>query len=132
MARYKGFRIEMNRAAVARVIEAANRAAEMTTREILTDIEKEQVVPMDHEGELSSTATVDRSERAKGRFRIVYTTPYARRLYWHPEYKFQKGYHANARGEWLEPWLKGERKDFPHKKFTRLFKRELLRTMGKV
>jgi hypothetical protein len=132
MARYKGYHIKMNRAAIARVVEAANRAAEMTTYEILVDIEKAQVVPMDNEGVLSATAMVDSSQKARGRFRIVYATPYARRLYWHPEYRFQQGYHANARGEWLELWLKGERKEFPHRKFSRLFRRELLRTMGKV
>lgn len=35
-------------------------------------------------------------------------TPYARRLYFHPEYNFQKngeGRNHNAQGEWAQPWL---------------------------
>lgn len=34
-------------------------------------------------------------------------TPYARRLYHHPEYDFQKVNNANAQGKWMEPWLPG-------------------------
>lgn len=33
--------------------------------------------------------------------------PYAKRLYYHPEYDFQKGNNENAQGEWLKPWLPG-------------------------
>ena len=38
---------------------------------------------------------------------LVTDTPYARRLYHHPEYHFQTGKNANARGEWLHDWLPG-------------------------
>lgn len=33
--------------------------------------------------------------------------PYARRLYFHPEYNFHYGKNQNAQGEWLKPWLPG-------------------------
>ena len=38
---------------------------------------------------------------------LVTDTPYARRLYHHPEYHFQTGKNPNARGEWLHDWLPG-------------------------
>lgn len=34
-------------------------------------------------------------------------TPYARRLYFHPEYDFQTVNNPNAQGKWAEPWLPG-------------------------
>lgn len=38
---------------------------------------------------------------------LVTDTPYARRLYFHPEYNFQTANNANARGEWLRDWMPG-------------------------
>lgn len=34
-------------------------------------------------------------------------TPYARRLYFHPEYNFQTVNNPNAQGEWAQPWAPG-------------------------
>lgn len=41
-------------------------------------------------------------------------TPYARRLYFHPEYDFQKApKNENAQGKWAEHWLEGgDRENF--------------------
>lgn len=33
--------------------------------------------------------------------------PYARRLYYHPEYNFQTVNNPNAQGRWLDHWLPG-------------------------
>ena len=38
---------------------------------------------------------------------LVTDTPYARRLYFHPEYNFQTANNANARGRWLRDWMPG-------------------------
>ncbi|MDN6288884.1 MAG: minor capsid protein [Tetragenococcus koreensis] len=40
------------------------------------------------------------SELGKGR--LVWDTPYARRLYWNPQYNFSKDRNPNARGKWAE------------------------------
>ena len=37
----------------------------------------------------------------------LHLMPYARRLYYHPEYHFNKEHNPNAGGKWLAPWLKG-------------------------
>lgn len=36
---------------------------------------------------------------------VVWATPYASRLYYHPEYHFSKDKNPNARGKWFE-WAK--------------------------
>lgn len=33
---------------------------------------------------------------------IEWNTPYARRLYWNPQYNFRKDKNPNARGKWFE------------------------------
>lgn len=37
-----------------------------------------------------------------GKGEVVWDTPYAKRLYWHPEYDFSKDSNPNARGAWFE------------------------------
>lgn len=65
---------------------------------------------------------------------MVHSTPYARRMYYHPEYHFHKekwkdkrGEHdgnANARGEWYEDWLPGGSKDEDcQKAYKQIYKR---------
>lgn len=116
-----GYKIVINRAAVNRLVQAAIVAAEQTAYAVMQDVEEDQVVPMEV-GTLAN-ASIDSTEKAKGKFKLVYNTPYARRLYWHPEYNFRTDKNSNARGEWLEPWLTGEKKDFARKAFVTLFKK---------
>jgi hypothetical protein len=33
---------------------------------------------------------------------VIWDTPYAHRLYWHPEYNFSLDRNPNARGKWFE------------------------------
>lgn len=77
-------------------------------------------------GTLQNESTfVDTSESARGRVSLVSSTPYARRLYYHPEYNFYKGENPDAGGEWFQPYLPGGKKsDFAKKVFKALYKRE--------
>ena len=80
------------------------------------EIREEQVIPR-MDGTLSGEAfTVDDSKRKQGVVRFNFTTPYARRLYYHPEYNFHhepwtdsKGRNhdgnPNAQGLWMELWM---------------------------
>ena len=54
---------------------------------------------------------------SKSRYQIIYDTPYARRLYWHPEYNFRKDKNPNAGGLWMQPYIDGAKKDFFRKAF---------------
>lgn len=52
------------------------------------------------------------------------SAPYARRLYYHPEYDFQTEANPNAKGKWFEDWVTGRKKDFAGKIFAKLYKKE--------
>lgn len=119
------FKIKLYPAKVAVVVEAAIVAAEQTAFAIKSDVEEAQVLPFET-GDLSNS-DVDRSKRSSGQFILVHSTPYARRLYWHPEYNFRTDKNPNARGEWYEPWLTGDRKNFANNAFRVLFRRQMKR-----
>ena len=59
-----------------------------------------------------------------GKVSLITSTPYARRMYFHPEYNFQTKENANARGNWYEPWISGKDKDFCSKAFSQFYKKE--------
>ena len=72
----------------------------------------------------NQTFTVSEADSGDVIARLVTGAPQARRLYYHPEYNFQTVNNPNAGGEWLEPWLEGDRKDFAQDTFTELYKKE--------
>lgn len=75
-------------------------------------------------GNLQNNSTfVDDSNKYQNKVKIVSDTPYARRLYFHPEFNFSKVENANAGGQWFEPYISGDKKDFAAKTFSRLMRR---------
>ncbi len=103
--------------------KAVQKSLEETAAAVMTDVKDAGVMPMD-KGVLQNQSTfVDDSESAQGIVRIVSDTPYARRLYYHPEYNFRTSENENAGGKWLEPWLSGEKKDFAANAFQTLMQR---------
>lgn len=72
-----------------------------TTDLLLGEIEDAQVIPKD-QGSLENHHEVHHPEEKRAE--IVASTPYARRLYMHPEYDFRNGENANAKGAWFEDW----------------------------
>ena len=111
--------------AINKIDKATIRALEKAAEAVHTEIVQAQVIPFDT-GHLQNDSTfVDTSESSKGHVDIVSSTPYARRLYYHPEYHFQTKNNRQARGKWFEPWLPGgEHEDFPSKAFAKLLKKE--------
>ena len=113
--------IKLNNANINRLIEAHKKALEITTEVVLSDIKTSAVVPKDT-GELERSSFIDLSEVNNMITRIVFDTPYARRLYWHPEYNFRKDKNPNAQGKWMEAYLTGERKNFIKDTYSKFFK----------
>lgn len=76
-------------------------------------------------GTLQNESTfVDYRKSNSGVASIVSSTPYARRLYYHPEYHFDKGENPDAKGKWYEDWMPGgKHEDFCQKAFAELYKR---------
>ena len=120
--------VKLNNAKINRLIDAHTKALEMTTEAVLSDIKTSAVVPKDT-GELERSGFVDLSEIKNYIARIVFDTPYARRLYWHPEYNFRKDKNANAQGKWMESYLTGEKQQFikdTYSKFIKMLSKGLI------
>lgn len=84
---------------------------------ILEDVKDSQTIPFDS-GVLQNDSTyVDFSKAQQGEVRIVSDTPYARRLYFHPEYNFNQEHNPNAGGGWFEPYISGGKKDMAQERF---------------
>lgn len=123
-------KIKIDPRKVDKVVKIAIQAAEQVAYAIKQSVDEEQVVPFET-GDLNNGSFVDSSKRDSGKFSLVFSTPYARRLYWHPEYNFRTDKNPNARGEWLEPWLTGDKKFFANRSFGIRFRR-MLRQKGMI
>lgn len=115
--------IKLNNANINKLIEAHSKALEMTADAVLSDIKTSQVVPKDKGATgLEGSGFVDISEIKNFIVRVVFNTPYARRLYWHPEYNFRKDKNPNAQGKWMESYLTGEKQQFIKNTYSTFFK----------
>ncbi|MBR1528004.1 MAG: hypothetical protein IJ642_01730 [Oscillospiraceae bacterium] len=77
---------------------------EATARRLKTEIVNEKVIPKD-QGTLETAHHVSHPEQ--NRSEISASTPYARKLYMHPEYDFNQGDNIRAKGQWFEDWEPG-------------------------
>lgn len=107
MARYVSSKVTIYRPAIAKLTSAAKVAMVLTAQQLRTTVVQAQVMPF-AQGTLQGEATfIDDSESARGHVYIVSSTPYARRLYYHPEFHFSTETNAKARGRWYTEWLPG-------------------------
>ena len=115
--------VKLNMPRIRQLSQAAVKALEMTAEALHTEVVQAQVMPFET-GNLQNESTfVDCSQSGDGKVSIVTNTPYARRLYYHPEYHFQTDENPNARGKWFEDWLPGGSKaDFAPKAFKSMYK----------
>ena len=116
--------VKLNMGTIARLDSAAVTALKQTAEAVHTDLLQSQVMPRD-QGTLQNENTfVETSMANQGSVAIVSSTPYARRLYFHPEYNFNKEANTNAKGEWFEDWLPGGRKqDYANNTFAQIYRR---------
>ena len=99
--------IKLNLPKIRQLTDAQITALEQTAEALHTEVVQAQVFPRDT-GNLQNESTfLDRSESSHGKVSIISSTPYARRLYFHPEYHFQTKENPNAKGMWYEDWLPG-------------------------
>lgn len=116
--------VKLNMPRMKQLSQAAVTALERTTEALHTEVVQAQIMPFDT-GHLEEDATfVDYSNSKDGKVSLVSATPYARRLYYHPEYNFQKDENPFAGGEWYEPWLPGGiNQDFVKDAFGKFYKK---------
>lgn len=131
--------VKMNKNFLKENREIAERCLVKTADALKTDLIQSQTMPfgeskqwIDREGNsrnymggtLQNRSTfVDKKSRGELKVRIISDTPYARRLYFHPEYNFYKGENPNAGGKWFQPYIDGNKKDFAAKTFAKFLER---------
>lgn len=124
-------KVALNQSWLTETKKIMRQAVELTAEAVLTDIRTSGVVPKDT-GELERSGFVDLSEIRNAVARIVFDTPYARRLYWHPEYNFRTDKNPNARGKWMEPYhTPGQKKEWVIEVFGK-FVQMLMRQKGMI
>lgn len=119
----KNFKFNITyKAAVIKGLEKAAQDSLFLTGEALhSEVVQAQVMPFDT-GTLQNTAT-SVQKLNKNHVQLQTVTPYAARLYYHPEYNFQTTSNKHARGRWLDDWLTGKNRKFCQKTFKELFKK---------
>ncbi len=116
--------VKLNMAAIGRLSRAQITALEQTAEALHTEVVQAQVIPRDTGAMQNENTFVDTSESSSGKASIVTSTPYARRLYFHPEYNFKKDENPNAKGKWFEDYIPGGKHDqFAQKKYKEIYRR---------
>ena len=96
-------RVELNVSVLNALDNAQYEALAQTADATLTELRDRQTMPFDT-GNLQNDSTfVDASQKTT--VSIVSSTPYARRLYFHPEYNYRRGNNASAGGKGVESFL---------------------------
>lgn len=121
--------------------EAAKYALMATGQSVLEDIKKRDIIPrMRGPLEDGTVEGLDVSEIDNLVVAITSNTPYARRLYHHPEYNFHRAPwsivhrdgsvetfdgNPNAQAQWFVPWETGERRLWVEETFAKHLKARL-------
>lgn len=102
-------KVNLNMAKIRQLDQASVAALEQTADMLHGEIVQARIVPRKDGTLQGESFFVDTSHSANGQVRLVHATPYARRLYFHPEYDFQKG-------PWEEEWTdkQGKKHHFTH------------------
>ena len=113
---------KVNNAKLKQINSSSEMALIKTADALKSDLIQSQTMPF-KTGALQNRSTfVDDSRSNRGVVSVVSDTPYARRLYFHPEYNFNKAANPNAGGMWFEPYIDGEKKNFVKDNFKTFMK----------
>lgn len=116
--------VKMNMPRIRQLTQAAVTSLEMTVDALQGEIRNAQVMPFDTGNLQGESFFADYSDSPKGKVQLVTSTPYARRLYFHPEYNFQTHENPNAKGHWYEDWEPGGSKaDFAPSSYEKFYKK---------
>lgn len=117
-------RVKLNTPKIKQLTKATTTALEKTMSALHTEVVKAQVMPFDTGNMQNDNTYEDYSKSSKGQVSLITSTPYARRMYYHPEYNFQTTENPNAQGNWYEPWISGKNKNFCKNAFSQFYKKE--------
>ena len=91
--------VKLNFPKINQLTRAQVAALEQTAEDLHTEVEQAQVFPRDTGALQNESTFVDTSESSHGKVSIISSTPYARRLYFHPEFHFKKDKNPNSKGK---------------------------------
>jgi hypothetical protein len=118
-------KLNFNVGAINRLKRAEITALEKTGEALHTRIVQAQVIPFDSGNLQNESFFVDDSESQNGKIELVHSTPYARRLYYHPEYNFSTVENPNAKGRWFDDWLEGgTESEYAKQIYAKFYKKE--------
>jgi len=120
----KNSRVKIYTQRVKQLEKAAITALEHTAEYIHTDVVQSQVVPRESGALQNEKMFVDYSKRNDGKVSINFEGPYARRLYYHQEYHFNKEANSNAKGKWMEDYTpSGDKYDNVKKAYANFYRK---------
>lgn len=116
---------KVNNTKLKQINNAAIESLILTGEAVKQNLIDSQTMPFDT-GHLQNQATfLDTSDANAGKVSIISDAPYARRLYFHPEYNFKRNNNPNAGGMWFEPYINGNKKDYAKKVFARYLRNRI-------
>lgn len=101
------YSVKIDKKAVGELEEAMRKALKIMAYELQSRIRDAQVIPRDTGALQNEKFYVDDRRVKEGIVALVNEGPYARRLYYHPEYNFRKDKNPNAQGLWFSLWQNG-------------------------
>lgn len=114
--------VKLNYKAIENIKDIARQSLKETADAVKSDLVQSQTMPFDS-GALQNRSTfVDDSNLKKDKVSVVSDTPYARRLYFHPEYNYQKTKNKNAGGQWFQTYIDGNKRAFAQNAFNRIMR----------
>lgn len=117
-------KIKLDFGKIQQLSDAAERALYDTADRLQKEVQQAQVMPFDTGALQNDFTFIDDSELGQGIIVLVSSTPYARRLYFHPEYNFQTRENPDAKGKWYEDWLPGGiYEDYTSETFKRFYRK---------
>ncbi|WP_313758473.1 hypothetical protein [Tissierella sp.] len=111
-------KLKLNPQAIKKIENATIKSLSLTMEAMKTEVDNMQVVPKET-GNLEESAVVGVEE---GKGYLSYPGPYARRLYYNPDYDFRQDKNPNAQGRWLDSFIHGDKKDWLTKTYGILLK----------
>lgn len=116
----------LDKSAIKGIEQKAYKCLGKTAKVLQDDIRQAMVVPRDTGNLQNEAFHVDTTTEQKGYVRLSFNAPYARRLYYHPEYNFRTDKNPDAQGLWLRHWqAKGKYAKRPQEILSEFLKREL-------
>ena len=116
-------RTKINKGKLQQISTNAEKALIMTAEALKTDLYQSQTMPFDT-GDMQNRHTfTDITKVKKGTVKIVSSTPYARKVYFHPEYNFKKDKNKNAQGRWFDTYISGSKKDLAKQYYIKIMKK---------